>query len=140
MEIINWDDTIILVYRYLKLKGSEDYKYYLGHVFDGYGSLDIDVLLDIYNDLPEYSIRNEPTQELIGPFNNVDDIQKLSFLLCQKLERSKILIYSITDYNRILENSNDIYNIRKNLLAGGEKISNPDFKEKKQGIISKIFY
>ena len=82
----------------------------------------------------EPSLLDEGT---IGPFSNLETIQKFSFNLCQKLGNKGASLVSLDDYNELLNASFKVEDFKSRLEEKGNLIHNPEAG--KSGIFNKIF-
>ncbi|MCF8059484.1 MAG: hypothetical protein K9K67_09320 [Bacteriovoracaceae bacterium] len=73
----------------------------------------------------------------VGPFNDLEVIQKFSFNLCQKLGNHGASLVSLDDYNELLAASYKVEDLKQKLEEKGSFIKNPEAG--KSGIFNKIF-
>lgn len=73
----------------------------------------------------------------IGPFSSLEQIQKFSFNLCQKLGNKGASLVPLDDYNELLIASFKIEDFKAKLEEKGSFIDNPEAG--KSGIFNKIF-
>ncbi len=73
----------------------------------------------------------------IGPFNGLEQIQKFSFNLCQKLGNKGASLVPMDDYNELLVASFKIEDFKQKLEEKGSFIDNPEAG--KTGLFNKIF-
>ncbi len=73
----------------------------------------------------------------IGPFDDLEQIQKYCFNLCQGFGNSGVSLVSLEKYNEILIESFKVEDLRSRLEREGNFIKNPDAQ--KGGFFNKIF-
>jgi hypothetical protein len=128
---MNYEDTIFGIFTY------KQSKYYFLHLFNEYGPIEREQIESMYiKNYPDLVIDNLYSQG-IGPFNNLSELQKYSFNLCQAVNGSEIVLLSVEKYNQA---TNEVINSEQFLNAlkeNGEVINNVDAK--KHNIWNRIF-
>lgn len=74
---------------------------------------------------------------VIGPFDDLEQIQKFCFNLCQNFGNSGVSLVSLEKYNEILSESYKVEDLRNKLEREGNFIKNPEAQ--KGGFFNKIF-
>ncbi len=130
-------ESSVLVVIYGPYLNSEDKN---GHevisIFNERGLIDESTLEDFYKELSG----TEPKvleSGRIGYFSQMEDIQKFSFRICQKLGNEAVSLVSVEDYNAVLIDSFKAEDLLENLQNVGNLIPNPDAG--KGGFFSKLF-
>ena len=105
-------------------------------VFNENGLIDESILdeeyLEVVNHAP--GILEEG---VVGPFTDLENIQKFSFNLCQKLGNHGASLVSLEDYNELLAASYKVEDLKQKLEEKGSFIKNPEAG--KSGLFNKIF-
>lgn len=130
-------ESSILVVIYGPYLSNEDKN---GHeiiaIFNERGLIDESTLEDLYKDY----VGHEPKiVEFghIGYFTQMEDIQKYSFRICQKLGNEAVSLVSVEDYNEVLIDSFKSEELLQKLQTLGNLIPNPDAG--KSGFFNKLF-
>lgn len=130
------DKSILtIIYGPLKSGGRNDGQQVMAS-FNETGLIDETVLEEEYVSV----MNHEPSvldEGSIGPFSNLETIQKFSFNLCQKLGNKGISLVSLDDYNELLNASFKTEDFKARLEEKGNFISNPEAG--KSGLFNKIF-
>ena len=74
---------------------------------------------------------------MIGPFDDLEAIQKFSFSLCQNFGNSGVSLVSLERYNEILSDCYKAEDLKAKLEAEGNFLRNPDAS--KGNFFNKIF-
>lgn len=130
------DKSILtIIYGPLKSGGRNDGQQVMAS-FNETGLIDETVLEEEYLSV----MNHEPSvldEGSIGPFSNLETIQKFSFNLCQKLGNKGTSLVSLDDYNELLNASFKIEDFKARLEEKGNFIGNPEAG--KSGLFNKIF-
>ena len=114
-----------------KMNGQE-----LMSIFNERGLVDEAHLEQVYKELIGHEA--EMLKEgAIGPFDDLEQIQKFCFNLCQIFGNSGVSLVSLDKYNEILTGSFKVEDLRNRLEREGSFIKNPDAQ--KGGFFNKIF-
>ena len=127
--------VLTIIYGPLKTGGRNDGQQVMAS-FNESGLIDETTLEEEYLNVMNHepSVLDEGT---IGPFSNLETIQKFSFNLCQKLGNKGTSLVSLDDYNDLLNASFKVEDFKNRLEEKGNFISNPEAG--KSGILNKIF-
>lgn len=127
--------VLTIIYGPLKSGGRNDGQQVMAS-FNETGLIDETVLEEEYLAVMNHepSLLDEGT---IGPFSNLETIQKFSFNLCQKLGNKGASLVSLEDYNELLSASFKVEDFKNRLEEKGNFINNPEAG--KSGIFNKIF-
>jgi hypothetical protein len=127
--------TLTIIYGPLKSGGRTDGQQVMAS-FNESGLIDETTLEEEYLAVMNHepSLLDEGT---IGPFSNLETIQKFSFNLCQKLGNAGASLVSLDDYNELLNASFKVEDFKSKLEEKGNFINNPEAG--KSGLFNKIF-
>lgn len=127
--------VLTIIYGPLKNGGRNDGQQVMAS-FNETGLIDETVLEEEYLAVMNHepSLLDEGT---IGPFSNLETIQKFSFNLCQKLGNKGASLVSLDDYNELLNASFKVEDFKTHLEEKGNFIGNPEAG--KSGLFNKIF-
>ncbi len=130
-------ESSVLVVIYGPYLNDEDKK---GHevisIFNERGLIDESTLEDFFKDLVGQAPKVVESGH-IGYFAQMEDIQKFSFRICQKLGNEAVSLVSVEDYNSVLIDSFKSEELLHKLQNIGNLIPNPDAG--KGGFFSKLF-
>lgn len=110
--------------------------YYLLYLFDEKGFLDHQTAKEAYREFCGNETLSDNARH-IGPFESVEQLDKYSFLLCEKLNAAKISLLSVEEYNGLLEKATELQGLMNDLLDKGNVIQNID--RKKKGFFAQFF-
>jgi hypothetical protein len=121
-------EYIIGIYNQLivDLENPDSLGYYFVYLLDQSGVIEIDENTVIHNG-----------KKVIGPFQGLDELNQFAFSLCEKFNAEKIMLFSVAEYNSLLEKNQEAQNFHRDLLDKGNVLLNID--RKKKGIISRLF-
>ena len=74
---------------------------------------------------------------MIGPFDSLTTLNQFAFKLCEELNAAKVSLFSVQDYNGLLENSQTASDFYRDLLEKGNVMEN--IERKKKGFLSRFF-
>jgi hypothetical protein len=134
-------DYIVGIYNYfnpLIEEGSESY-FYLLYLLDEKGLLDQDISAKLFKDKFENEElpKNSSNANSIGPFVTLENLNQYAFALCEELNASQVSLFSVSEYNSILETSQQASDFHRDLLTKGNVIKN--IERKKKGLLGRFF-
>ncbi len=131
------NDAIVMIYDYKEGADLKPSAYYLYHAFDENGLVELDTMVDVYeefiNQAPETS--NLP----LGPFDDLNFLNQFAFKVCEKNDNSLVSLISVKDYNAILEEATTGSELFQDLTEKGNRIENLDHSSK-SGLLGKLFH
>lgn len=133
---MNHESSVLVVIYGPYLNNEQNSGHEIISIFNEKGLIDESSLEDMF----KVSIGHEPKSiesGRIGYFNQMEDIQKFSFRICQKLGHEAVSLVSVEDYNEVLINSFKSEELLQKLQSVGNLIPNPDAG--KVGFFSKLF-
>jgi len=137
-------EYIIGVYHYLNSQPelATEPAYYLLYLLDDKGILDNESALKLYRErfksemhAPEFE--SDFNKNKIGPFDSVAKLNQFAFALCEELNAARVTLYSVEEYNAILENAQGASDFHRDLIEKGNVMENID--RKKKGLFSRLF-
>ena len=118
--------------------GSEPY-YYMLYLLDEKGMLEKEGALKLFDERflgPELEGHKTPPNT-IGPFISLERLNQYAFALCEEVNAAQISLLSVSDYNTMLENSQQATEFHRDLLEKGNVLQN--IERKKKGLLSRFF-
>jgi hypothetical protein len=112
--------------------------YYFLYLLDQKGILDFELAKNAYKE--KYQMTEDQLaleNDMIGPFESSDSMNQFAFFLCEKLDASKINLFSVAEYNALLESTASSLEFERELRLKGNQIEN--IERKKKGLLSKFF-
>lgn len=136
---MNQVEYIVGIYNYFDPSTSGgNLAYYFLYLLDQKGILDFELAKNAYKE--KYQ-QNEDQfvfdNGMIGPFDSSDSMNQFAFYLCEKLEAAKINLFSVAEYNALLESTGNSLELERELRLKGNQIEN--IERKKKGLLSKFF-
>lgn len=135
MSIDSSDSRMTLIYGPFKNKGR-----YSGlevmTFYNSEGLIEEDLLEDEYRQL--YS--NPPlevAEGMVACFESLEDVQKFSFNICQKLKNSGVSLVSLEQYNELVIESCTGEELKEELENKGNFLKNPE--SEKKGFFNRFF-
>ena len=119
-------NNIVVIYNYLTEENRSS-SYYILNIFHKSAILEKSLTEECYKALFPLPL----DREYLGPFQSVEDIQRYSFSLCDKLGIDRATIISVQEYNAMIEGISDIAELREKIFQVGDIIHNPAPKKKK---------
>ena len=127
------NNNIIVLYNYLAEENKKA-SYYILNVLHKTGVLEKSLTEESYKNL----FHSPLDREYIGPFQSIEDLQRYSFNLCEKLEADQAAIISAQEYNGMVERISDVAELREQVFQIGDTIHNPT--PKKRRFLDKLFH
>lgn len=129
-------ENIFLVYGQDHFKN--DQSYFALALFSDAGMVEREHIVRSYeSEIDTWKLSN--SDERIGPFINLEYLQKFSFSLCQRLDASQIVLLSVDSYNEAVEKSSNVNELMDQLSHHGDILKNID-NDGKKGILDRIFH
>ena len=137
-------EYIIGVYHYLNFQPelTAEPAYYLLYLLDDKGLLDQESAVKLYKEkfsseilTPEFE--QDFNSKKIGPFESIERLNQYAFRLCEELNAARISLYSVQEYNALLESAQAATDFHRDLVEKGNVIENID--RRKKGIFSRFF-
>ena len=129
-------DNIFVVYGQDHYK--QDQSYFAFALFSDAGIIEREQIVRSYeSEIDTWKLSQ--SDERIGPFINLEYLQKFSFSLCQRLNASQIILLSIDSYNEAVEKSSNVNELMEQLSHHGDILKNID-SDSKKGILDRIFH
>lgn len=131
------NDSIVMIYNYIEGGQSNPSAYYLLHAFDEAGVIDIEPMIDVYEEF----IQKQPdvSKMPLGPFESLNFLNQFAFKVCEKNDGGVVSLLSVNDYNAIMEEATTGTTLFEDFVAKGNRIENLDHSSK-GGILGKIFH
>ena len=129
-------DVVYLVYG--QKSSHQDSSYYAFQIFSEAAPIEKEQVLKSYESTVDI-IRGEENLNMVGPFKAIDNLQRFSFDLCQRLNAKKIALLNINAYNEAVEKSAKISELWENLQAGADLLENTQVDQGK-GFFNRIFH
>lgn len=113
--------------------------YYILYLLDDKGPYDINKAWKLY--LDEFSALKDAvlSDGMIGPFASFEKLNQYAFTLCERLNAARISLVSVSEYNTMLESTQNTTDFRRNLFEEGNILENIERKNKKSGFLSRLF-
>ena len=132
---------IVGIYTYVNnsvLGGDSSHSsYYLSYLFTDSGLVDREYLHDLYGQT--YTLGEiQRHDNYIGPFDDLDALNKFSFKVCDELKADRIVLHTLEEYNSIMESVHSVTNLKERLITEGNVIENLEMKNK-TGLFGKFF-
>ena len=86
---------------------------------------------DLYERLMGLSSMSSPTGEVIGPFQNVEELRRFSYLLCQDLSCHQVKLFSVDELNDAIKVSTSKQGIINVLDKKADSLENLDLSKSK---------
>lgn len=134
-------EYIVGVYNYFNPHPEEgtDPHYYLIYLLDEKGLLSIDVAQKLFSE--RFSSQQEEgvrtPASMIGPFLSLENLNQYAFALCEELNAAQVSLLSVSEYNLLLENSQQASDFHRDLLEKGNVMEN--IERKKKGFLNRFF-
>lgn len=74
---------------------------------------------------------------MIGPFLAQENINQFAFALCEELNAARVSLLSVSEYNAILESTQNASDFHRDLLEKGNVMEN--IERKKKGFLGRFF-
>ena len=112
--------------------------YYLLYLLDEKGLIDKAIANKIY----DIHFKGELTSSnihpnFVGPFDSLATLNQFAFKLCEELNAEKVSLFSVQDYNGLLENTHLASDFHRDLLEKGNIMQN--IERKKKGFLRRFF-
>ena len=104
-------------------------------LFDLYGPVEADVIGEICE---KEKIELDYLSTHIGSFQELSELKTFAFLICDKLSADGVRIFSMLEFNKLLESLSHCSELKEAIKEGGELIENPD-REKKRSFLGRFF-
>lgn len=133
-------EYIVGIYNYINAfpEIAGDSAYYLLYLLDEKGLLDKSSAHKLYNDQFKSELLNADVhQTMIGPFDSLSSLNQFSFLLCEELNAEKVSLFSVQEYNSLLESTQSASDFHRDLIEKGNVMKN--IERKKKGFLSRFF-
>lgn len=113
--------------------------FYILYLLDDKGPYDINKAWKLY--LDEFSAIKDATltDGMIGPFASFEKLNQYAFTLCERLNAARISLVSVSEYNTMLESTQNTADFKRNLFEEGNVLENVERKNKKSGFLSRLF-
>lgn len=130
-------ESIVMIYDYKEGAETNPSAYYLLHAFDETGVIEIEPMIDVYEEF----IQKQPelSKMPLGPFESLNFLNQFAFKICEKIDGSVVSLLSVQDYNQIMEEATNGTSLFHDFVEKGNRIENLDHKSK-GGILGKIFH
>lgn len=130
-------ESIVMIYDYKEGAEVKPSAYYLLYAFDETGLLEVDNMIDVYEEFTQ----KEPEADLmpLGPFESLNTLNQFAFKVCERNDGALVSLLSVKDYNQIMEEASSGSTLFQEFIEKGNKIENLDHKGKR-GILGKIFH
>lgn len=118
--------------------GPDSY-YYMLYLLDEKGLLEKEGAFKLFQERfasPELVDAKTPPNT-IGPFISIERLNQYAFALCEELNASQVSLLSVSEYNTMLENSQQAHDFHRDLLEKGNVMEN--IERKKKGFLSRFF-
>ncbi len=118
--------------------GSEPY-YYMLYLLDEKGLLEKEGALKLFDERftsSELEGHRSPPNT-IGPFISLEKLNQYAFALCEEVNAAQVSLLSVSEYNTMLENSQQATDFHRDLLEKGNVMEN--IERKKKGFLSRFF-
>lgn len=124
---------IVGIYTYINnsvlVGGNTNSSYYLSYLFSDSGLIDREYLQDLYGQT--YTLAEIHRHDnYIGPFDDLDALNKFSFKVCDELRADRIVLHTLEEYNSIMESVHSVSNLKERLITDGNVIENLEVKNK----------
>jgi hypothetical protein len=131
------NDAIVMIYDYIEGADLKPSAYYLYHAFDESGLVELDGMVEVYE---EFINQSPETDQLpLGPFDSLNFLNQFAFKVCEKNDNSLVSLISVKDYNSLLEEAATGTELFQNLAEKGNRIENLDHSSK-GGLLGKLFH
>ena len=133
-------EYIVGLYNYLNAfpEVQNDSAYYLLYLLDEKGLLDKATGNKLYDNYFKTELTSSNIHpNMIGPFDSLTTLNQFAFKLCEELNAAKVSLFSVQDYNGLLENSQTASDFYRDLLEKGNVMEN--IERKKKGFLSRFF-
>lgn len=130
-------ESIVMIYDYQEGGEVGPSAYFLKYAFDETGLLDLEKMIDVYEEL----IQKEPeTGHMpLGPFESLNFLNQFAFKVCERSDGALVSLISVKDYNQIMEEATSGSSLFQQFVEKGNQIQNLDHKSK-SGILGKLFH
>ena len=88
-------------------------------------------LKDLYLDLMGVNSMDSDEFDVVGPFQNIEEVRRFSYLFCQKLNYKRVCLFSVDDLNEILKFSNTREGALKSIVSKADTLENLDVSKSK---------
>lgn len=120
------------------LEDSRANGFYFLYLLDQKGFLSLENAQKLYNErFKNGDVPNVFNLGYIGPFENLDSLNRYAFQLCEELNAEKVSLISVHEYNTFLENNQQALDFHQDLLEKGNIMEN--IEHKKKGFFSRLF-
>ena len=133
-------EYIVGVYNYINASPElhNESAYYLLYLLDEKGLLDKSLAHKIYDEHFKAELMGaDVLPNMIGPFASTESLNQFSFQLCEELNAEKVSLFSIQEYNGLLESSQTASDFHRDLLEKGNVMEN--IERKKKGFLRRFF-
>ncbi len=123
-------DTLYVIYNYITAvtKDLDSAFYFITYIFSENGVEDEAYVKSLYDEM--FADRDIKVKNYIGPFYSLDEINKYSYMLCEKLNVKQASLISVQDYNLFMEKSTSIFDLKKYLIQDGNILKNLNLNQK----------
>ena len=91
----------------------------------------------LYQEITGVSSLNSNDGQTVGPFQNIEEVRRFSYLLCQRLNSSKIRLLSVDDFNNAIRNSSSKEELMSSLISVADHLENQD-QGRSQSFFTKV--
>lgn len=119
-------------------EGDESY-FYMLYLLDEKGLLEKEGAQKLFKErfLSEHLEGVKSPANMIGPFLALENVNQFAFALCEELNAAQVSLLSVSEYNSMLENSQQASDFHRDLLEKGNVMEN--IERKKKGFLSRFF-
>lgn len=129
-------EIVFLVYGQEEFQG--DKSYFSFALFSNIGHIEREPIVKSYEmEIDTWKLNDSDRR--IGPFINLEYLQKFAFALCQRLDASEVVLLSIDAYNDAVEKSTDVEGLIQHFKHNGDVLKNVDSNSKKS-FLDRIFH
>jgi len=93
--------------------------------------------LELYEELMGVVAMDHREDEIIGPFQNIEEVRRFSYLLCQKLNCECTSLISVDDFNRCVSESSNKHEVLTKVNQISDSLDNLD-ADKSRGFFDRI--
>ena len=118
--------------------GAESF-YYMLYLLDEKEMLENEGALKLFDERftsPEL-VGHKAPPNTVGPFISLEKLNQYAFALCEEVNASQVGLLSVSEYNTMLENSQQAGDFHRDLLEKGNVMEN--IERKKKGFLSRFF-
>lgn len=129
-------ETLFIVYA--KQVFEEQNSFFAIHIFSSRAEVDFDQIKKSYeSEIDSWKLRE--SDQKVGPFVDLEALQRFSFALCQRVNADQVSLLNIDSYNEALAKSSNSGELLNHFIELGDKIQNLEGGSKK-GFLDRIFH